>query len=64
MNDDRPLLQSMEGDGMTVQLNQIYENRLPYYQKAKYTLENIGYDQDVIEKLIELITKDMESGKQ
>ncbi len=64
MNDDRPLLQSMEGDEMAVQLNQIYENRLPYYQKAKYTLENIGYDQDVIEKLIELIRKDMESGKQ
>lgn len=63
INDDRPLLQSMEGDEMAAQLTKIYESRLPYYQKAKYTLENIGYDQDVIEKLMELIKKDMESGE-
>jgi shikimate kinase len=63
MDDDRPLLQTMESDNMAAQLTKIYESRLAFYEKAKYTLENIGYDQDVIENLMELIRKDMEAGE-
>ena len=61
MKDDRPLINTVKNNMMEEQLKKIYEARLPIFEKANFILENVGYDYEVIEKLVDLITSDLET---
>ena len=61
MKDDRPLINTVKNNMMEEQLKKIYEARLPIFEKANFILENVGYDYEVIEKLVDLITSDVET---
>ena len=58
MQDDRPLISSMKGNQLELQLQAMYDLRLPEFEKAKLRLENVGYDYQVIEKLVSMIEED------
>jgi shikimate kinase len=58
MRDDRPLLTSMSDQQVALHFSQLFKNRLPFYQKAHYRLENIGYDDEIIAKLVKIIQDD------
>lgn len=63
MKDDRPLINSMKDNMMEAQLSKLYESRLPIFEKANLRLENVGYDYEVIEKLMDLIKGDLDNFK-
>ncbi len=58
MQDDRPLVSSMKGNQLELQLKAMYDLRLPEFEKAKLRLENVGYDYQVIEKLVLMIEEE------
>jgi len=41
-----------------LQLQAMYDLRLPEFEKAKLRLENVGYDYQVIEKLVSMIEEE------
>ncbi len=58
MRDDRPLIASMSDQQVALHFSQLFKNRLPFYQRAHYRLENIGYDDEIIAKLVKIIQDD------
>jgi len=63
MKDDRPLISSIQNQKMEEHLRKMYESRLPYFNKANLKLQNIGYDHEVIDKLVGLIRNDISQEK-
>lgn len=59
MKDDRPLINSLADHQVTSHLKQMYQSRLPYYQKAHFKVDNVGYDDDIIDRIVQIIKQEL-----